>query len=389
MKHFQSTLPLALMTLALIMSGLNASAQLGGMLKKAKNSVSGKKEDDSKLLEELEAQKYKLAPVEDNGMTNEFHTANVGKIVFASAAIPKGETSDANFKASFELGENIYSRVYLAKSLINESKSIGHVGVMASDFKVRMTVEGKTFNMLAPTKRDDNDKNPTNGYPVSQVALNNEAFEKWTTFQIGISPGEAGYPSMETRDFFYRMFQLPAGTHNVKIEVVYNIPEDEVSKQYHDSPDEGRKWTTKFGAEKVLAVGGFSILVTEAGKIKAGKKTCPKLDWLSGPSKIVPNGLAMISKEKQEGETILKVVEYGSDWTYNRNDFGVILNRTLLARALVQDSKTKLCFISEITYSEENISSGGSKYGITMFSRSGEFSVPGEDGLFVRECTGL
>lgn len=331
------------------------------------------------IMEQLDAMKYKIDPVQDQGMTNEFHRANVGKIVFAKTEIPKTETSGNNLTNTFNLGDNIFSRVYLAQSYTNEGNSIGYIAQW-TDFRIRMTVDGQKFDIL-PT---------TSGYPLSKVAEDPTSRNTWTTFQIGISPNVEGYPSTETRDFFYRMYQLPNGTHKVKLEVVFDIPDDEVNKgTYGDGPDQGRKWTTKFGPEKVLAAGEFAINVTEAGKIAVGKKICPDMSWLKGTAKIVPDGMAMISKSKRENETILKVVEFGNDWTYHRNAYGVILSRTLKAQALLQDNKTKLCYVVYIEYSQENTSSGGSKYAPTMFSRNGSFETPGENGLFVRECTGL
>ena len=110
------------------------------------------------------------------------------------------------------------------------------------------------------------------------------------------------------------------------------------------------------------------------------------MSWLKGTAKVVPDGFNMVNKEKREGETIIKLVEYGNDWTYKKNVYGVILSRSIDAKALVQDQKTKLCFIIDITFGQENVSSGGAKYGPVYFSRKGEFSNPGSTGYFVREC---
>lgn len=344
----------------------------------------------NETMNKLDAMKYKLDPVPDQGITNDFHKANIGKIVFAKSEIPKTETSSSNFTTTFNLGDDIYSRVYMEKSFTNEGNAIGYISQF-TDFRYRMTVEGQTFNVLAPTKRDA-PADEIDGYPLSKVA-EGESKDTWTTYQIAISPKVADvkdYPSKEYRDFWYRMYQLPAGNHKVKLEVVFDIPADEVYKgMYGDGPDQGRKWTTKFGKEKVLAVGEFNVNITEANKIAAGKKICPDMSWLSGTAKLVPDGMAMVTKAKREGETILKVVEFGNDWTYIRNAYGVILSRELPAKALVQDTKTKLCYVVDIKYYQENISSGGSKYGPTTFSRSGGIDNAGETGLFVRECTGL
>lgn len=332
--------------------------------------------------------KYKIAAVEDNGITNDLHKKNVGKIVFSNKEIAKAETSDAGFVNTFNLGDDIYSRVYLEKSMTNEGNSIGYIAQFM-DFKVRMTVEGTQFNAIPLTARDYNDPNPSNGYPRSIVAEDPDRRSAWTTFQIGLSPNAshvAEYPSTEMHDFFYRMYQLPAGTHTVKLELVFDIPEDE-APQGSGMIDEGRKWTTKFGQEKVLAVGEFKINITDAGKIAAGKKLCPTLDWINYKLIKVPEGFDMVNKSKREGETILKVVEIHNDWTYEKNIYGIILNRHIQGKALVQNNATKLCYVVNISFHQENISSGGSKYGPTTFTRDVSFENAGP--FFVKDCVKL
>lgn len=368
-----------------------------GMVKKRMNECRDnldpqkQKEDEAKMnkvnqiMGQLENSKYKIDPVTDQGITNDLHKKNLGKIVFAKTEIPKSETSDAAFANSFNLGDNIYSRVYMEKSFTNYGNEIGYISQF-TDFKYRMTVAGQTFDILPQTQRDANDPNPNNGYPLSKVAAN-DSRDTWTTFQIGMSPSAedaSSYPISETNDFFYRMYQLAPGSYTVKLEVVFDIPEDEVRKQYWDSPDEGRKWTTKFGKEKVLAAGEFKINITEAGKIATGKKLCPKFDWINYKLIKVPDGFTMVNKSKRPGETILKVVEIHNDWKYIKNGFGIILRRTIGGKAIAQNDKTKLCYEIDIEFSQENISSGGSQYGSTTFIRTGEFETA--TVLFLKDC---
>jgi hypothetical protein len=381
----------------MIFAVFDTNAQLDRLKGAAKGAIDKKTSDvATSAVDKANVGKYKIEAVPDNGIINDLHRSNVGKVVFSNAEIVKDATSSSNFKNSFNLGDDIYSRVYLDKSFTNEGNSIGYISQF-TDFHLRMTVEGQKFDVLPNTKIDPSGvqqpcliEGPW-GYPLSKVAEDPEIKDKWTTFQIAISPKQTevkDYPSAEYRDFFYRMYQLPVGKHKVKLEVVFDIPCDEVNKgNYGTDPDTGRKWSTKFGPEKVLAAGEFEINVTEAGKIACGKKICPTLDWLSYKLIKVPNGQQMVSTAKRDGETILKVVEIHNDWTYQRNVFGVILSRTIGGKALVQNINTKLCYEVDIVFSQENISSGGDKYADTKFSRSGSFE--NNNVLFLRDCTGL
>ena len=125
------------------------------------------------LQNKLAGMQYKIDPVEDNGMSNEFHKGNVKKIVFSKSEIGKTTSSSSAFANSFTLGENIYSRVYLDKSMTNEAYSIGTYPT--NNFRYRITVSGKTFNSL---------------YNNSNILVpgEEEVYSKWTTFQLALSP---------------------------------------------------------------------------------------------------------------------------------------------------------------------------------------------------------
>lgn len=325
-------------------------------------------EQANESMNEIERLKYTGTMIEDQGMTNELHKTNVGKIVFSKSEIVKAETSSAGFANSFNMGDDIYARVYLSRSFTNEQNLINTV---SGDFRYRITIDGN---------KQTTDITAGGNYPISG---DEESYNTWTTFQIGIAPKAEDvsyYPRNEVFVLFSRLWKLPAGSHTIKIEAVYDVPADDVDEE---NSLNSYMWTTKFGAEKILASGEFTINITDAGKITAGKKLCPAFDWLNNHTNQVPDAFAMVSKAQEPTEKVLKVVLVNNDWTYNKNGWGVILNRHIFGKALVQDIATKLVYEVDLTFYQENISSGGDKYGMTTFSRNGSLE---EYNGYVIDC---
>jgi len=287
----------------------------------------------------------------DNGITNDLHKANIGKIVFSKTEILKDATSSAQFANSFTMGDDIYARIYLSRSMTNEAGAIGDY--VAQNFRYRITIDGNA--QTTPVSAGGN-------YLISG---DEETYSKWTTFQIGIAPKQVDvsyYPRNEVNVMFSRLYKLPAGSHTVKIEAVF---------EGHDR-------------ERIIGSGEFTINITDAGKILAGKKLCPGFTWLNNHVELVPDAVTMVSGGARAEEKILKVVVLDNDWTYIRNGYGVILSREINGKAIGQNTVNKLCYEIDVKFFQENISSGGSKYGSTTYSRTGELE---DNNGFTIECT--
>lgn len=211
-------------------------------------------------LGEIEDAKYKCNDLKaDNGVSSATHTAYMKKIVFSKTEIVKGKENPASFSNSFSSTDNIYSRIYIEKSRGYEAKSIG-VCYNANTY-LRYTIDDGKFKFSEKF-----------AYNTTSASCDDECMNKWTTWQIGLSPSaddvNTGYPKQELQDFYARLSELPAGTHNIKIELVFDIPDDKIGKSDLDS----YMYTTKFGAEKILATGEFNLTVKEADKATVKKK---------------------------------------------------------------------------------------------------------------------
>lgn len=79
-------------------------------------------------------------------MTSQMHTAKVGQMVFAKADIPLGAEDASQLVTEFKLGDPIYGRFYLKRSMENEYRAKGWgypSGDYPLDFKLHVTVDGK------------------------------------------------------------------------------------------------------------------------------------------------------------------------------------------------------------------------------------------------------
>jgi hypothetical protein len=211
-------------------------------------------------MQQLEEMKYKCSEMPtDNGMSGEFHKANVGKIVFSKSEIVKGKENASAMTNSFTSADNIYARVYMAHSLQYECANMGMCFNNSSNTFYRFTVDGGAFSFSKTS------------YSSGTSTFNSageELLNKWTTWQPAMSPAsKEGYGTAEMQ-FFYSMLEfLPEGSHKIKLEIFIDIPED------RDGGAEVLKQTTKFGPEKVVAVGEFTLNVKSADKPKVKAKT--------------------------------------------------------------------------------------------------------------------
>lgn len=369
---------------------------MDGMMKvkmnQCRDNMASSPEDEEKsrkigsMMAGLDAMKYKCDNVPaGNGTSSATHTKNVKKIVFSKTEIVKGSENEAAFTNSFNLSDNIYSRVYLEKSIGHEAASIGDC--FGKNYFIRYS-----FDNGATKLPDWLNVNVYNTLMGSEGSVDN-----WTTWQPAISPSteDLNFDILSIKNYVKYIRYLPAGTHKIKMEVVYDIPEDEqpAGSRYEENC---RKYTTKFGAEKVLASGEFTITFTEADKRALYKKVCPLYKkeietYNRSEYSLVSNAKALVTSATSvdwSKFTLLRLAEFG-DWKYEKNYYGVILSRKSFAGAFLLNKEDNFIYYSSVEFYQENISSGGDKYGSTKVSVEAQNIeyVRGQDS-FCKECIG-
>jgi hypothetical protein len=91
-------------------------------------------------------------PEEDQGILNELHRANVGKVVFTREDLSVQAITQAAFVEDFDLGQPMFFRVYMARSAVNEMMGKPGVdpdrGQVASNiqYRARFTVNGQPLH---------------------------------------------------------------------------------------------------------------------------------------------------------------------------------------------------------------------------------------------------
>ncbi len=310
--------------------------------------------------EAKEAAKYPQVP--DNGVTGSLHKAHLNKIVFSKAPTTVNSPESA-LSNTFTLGDDIFFHVFLDKSPLNIIREARGDDGNAYNLGMEVYINGKVMI----SNYDGRERNSSTIVSCALQGFDTKTATdvvgslsyKWGTYEHA----REGLPL----DFFYNAYLLPNGTHTVKI--VFN---------------EGGKRT---------AQGEFTLNVTDAGKAAIGKKACP-LPAITANTKnynrslrIVPTATEMVKKELPAGTTLLKVVELDSDWSYEKNGFGIILKRTLAGQAFLKHNATGLYFTKSLTFTQENISSGGSKYGSTVW-KWGHSGMNTDGFKYCKECLG-
>ncbi|MCB9224961.1 MAG: hypothetical protein H6582_12325 [Crocinitomicaceae bacterium] len=217
------------------------------------------------MLTQMDDMKYKCSEIPtDKGVTYDFHRSNVGKILFAKTEIVKGEENQGMFTSTFTTADNIYSRVYLPHSIQYECANMGMCFNNSSNTFYRWTIDGGSYDFSKSYYSDG--RSTFNSY-------DQEIIDQWTTWQPALSPSSADGYAQSDLQFFYSMLEfLPDGKHQIKLEILIDIPEDEEPTSAR-SEQNCKKYTTRFGTEKVLAAGEFTLTVKNSDKPVVKSKT--------------------------------------------------------------------------------------------------------------------
>lgn len=189
---------------AFLVCSLSSQAQLGGLLGKAKDKISGK------------AKAAVTPDVPTDGMTSPLHTKYVNKMVFASTneAIDKGKEDETKFLTKFTLGDPLLFRVYMSNSLCNQLKS-QKFNEVHGKYKIRFYLDGgAAFERL-----------------IDNAYFTNEERQKWTTWRGALkSPDGDNYIGISIWNDFVaeNEAKLTMGDHNLKIEILpyQSYPDD-------------------------------------------------------------------------------------------------------------------------------------------------------------------
>jgi hypothetical protein len=157
-------------------------------------------------------------PFNDQGIWNDFHKKNVGKIVFSSQKIFHNSPDESLVEDTFDLTQPIKARIYIDKSLANKCAELEASGLHEKD----------AFNYALYKRIDLQGALQIDGLePIlftMPVIESSAQKEQWTTWWYSLIPEEnvnwKVYPENAWEYVFGKTISaLSAGTHQVKISI--------------------------------------------------------------------------------------------------------------------------------------------------------------------------
>lgn len=278
---------------------------------------------------------------QSQGITSELHRQNVGRIVFSGRDMPLDAMNAAMFKSAFNLGDEIYYRVYMAEPA--PTKLYGRVAGMDdhntayfTQYKMVFTVNGKP-------------------YEVSQRPWGTaDEYKTWTTWRGQLLsrgerffPGQEGFGELLSRAT--RKGDLGPGTHRITLEMVPVVIVNEGTGGKNNFVEKAR------GA--AVAKGEFALTVSAGSYSRSDAKICGVQAVQSNPA--LENTVLAHARSvwNRPSAPPVKVRITHTGWTIKRHPItGIILSRQIDAAIISRGSE--FCDIQGYSYSQPYI--GGS-----------------------------
>lgn len=298
---------------AFLACSLSSQAQLGGLLNKAKDKVTGK------------AKAAVTPDMPTDGVTSPMHQKYMNKIVFASSdeGVAKGAEKESMFLTKFTLGEPVVFRVYMDNSLANYLKSRPFPDTHGR-YKIRFLLDG--VEAL------------TSG--LSTSAFEKEGKQKWTTWRGALkSPDGEMYLVLPLFNEFLTVNEskLTIGDHQFKIEV---MPLQDYPEEY---------------VGPVVASGEITMSVKKSVIDKTDSKICmPKALMVD---KVLEAKIIAAFKTQGWPEVPKEVRITSNKWNISRHKVtGIIMRR--FVEAYVGSNKNGKCMKQSFNFYQDYDGSG-------------------------------
>lgn len=330
----------------IVLISFSGHAQLGGLAKKVKNKVEKKEvekkdtsenENSSKTTEakttSVNETKPKPAKIDKSeGITSPLHEKYLNKVVFSSkeVSLAKKAEIESDFKNEFALGDPIYFRIYLSKTI---EQSLDHLDNGSADFEHGTNLE---FKFYVNDVLIDNVKSK-----FEFGDIDSDVREKWTTIKGAFKPAtDSKYIGKNQFENMLRLNgeKFNVGKNMVKVEI---IP------------------LSNYTYGDVIATGEFTLNVKNSLINPNDPEVCMPLAKMKDDVL-----LKNIIKNHSEVKTGFKVdPKYiriiSSNWNVNKNYKGIPINRTLAISAGYKDPTSNKCYRAFYSVEQEYI---GSKF---------------------------
>jgi hypothetical protein len=346
--------------LLVVLISFSSHAQLGGLIKKTKDKAEKKVEEKiedktntgssngtttssgtqtttTSTTSGTSSTNSKQKPIEvdkSEGITSPTHQKYLNKIVFASSdkSIAKKAEIEADFKSEFNLGDPIYFRFYLSKTI---EQSLAHIDDGSSDFESGMNLEFKFYinDVLV-----DN----VNG-KFEYGDINSEIREKWTTLR-------GAFKSVDKSKYIGKyQFEELLRLNGEKFKIGKNKLKVEIYPISHSN----------YGKGDVVASSEITLNVKNSLINPNDPDICMPQAKMKDDV-LLKNIIKNHSEEKTGFKVDPKNIRITSpSWNVNKNYKGIPLNRTISVSAGYKDGTNNKCYKAFYTVEQEYV---GSKF---------------------------
>ncbi len=287
-----------------------------------------------------------LDPKPDDGISNDVHRANAGRILFSKtrSALDLNKEKPGRFTTKFDLSDEIHFRVYLSKSMRNHFRGEG-VECHPRDDKWRvytLAIDGKPAIQI-------------NKYTLPGEFFSNSArgkgWTQWTTFRFPSALNgrvKQGESSIQ-RSFIDRILPvLTAGEHTLALTLT------------------GRCLQKRGGNKAVLAApmaaGEFTLHVTDQQLARITAKSGAQLPKAGRKDKRLQREMKTLASRKMGSDKVLKVIIRNKRWNVvNDRWTGRPVERKTTAAVAVKQSSGK-CKVFDVLYVQK---ANGRRFGRT------------------------
>ena len=229
--------------------------------------------------------------------TGSLHTENKNKIVWTTKKFPNGPQNASDIKTSFKSGETIYGTAYLSAKLIDRIRPGG------SKLYLTIKVDDKKIHFYDP-----------------YIAVTEEM--KQNSFvNFSLVPSLSDDLSLETQDgnktlkeFNELMTQKGPMTYKISLSFEFSKTNEKIEGSFNYDLSDGADYSEKIKAKLEEAMAGEV-------KLPEGLMKNPALE---------AEMLKLVTKYATKGEKYAKPRILSADWGINRNNLGIITDRTVM-----------------------------------------------------------
>jgi hypothetical protein len=340
---------MALILLLAMCGGISNAQTLKGLVKKAKDKVSGESSEtnsnqnsnannsQNQATNNAPIIKQKpvedpFAPVKDYGMTDEIHAKHLKQVVFSKTSIEYKRGKEEQLTNTFNLGDEIYVMAYFEHSIKNQ---------WLKD-KIQMPDDFRTFlNIWYEVNGQVVGKEGPNSFEKEYVGPYPYEIGDWTCFcypLLSLSKCENyNRDNIQLPFHSYAVPLLKQGDNKVKMFFSFEVHEDMISGNSY-SGDLKKELKLLYQPAEPMAVGEMTIKVNNIADVKKMLTKSGFIPVAGQNNPTLEKQIMNVYNANSSDSKAVKAIIYDSDWSVRRDDYGNIVGRYVGVKVVVTTS---------------------------------------------------